>query len=76
MKGLTEEVVPIGIGIVPPESIIFFKAMGEGEMLRIAVDGFYVRGVKLDQDESEARKVYEAFIEWMREIKIIACPLP
>lgn len=36
------------------------------EMLRIAPDGFYVRGVKLEQDAAEARKVYEAFADWCR----------
>lgn len=36
------------------------------EMLRVAADGFYVRGVKLEQDESEARKVWEAFTAWCR----------
>lgn len=35
------------------------------EMLRIAPDGFYVRGVKLEQDEKEAALVYNAFREWM-----------
>lgn len=35
-------------------------------MLRIAPDGFYVRGEKLPQDGSEARKVHEAFTAWMR----------
>ena len=35
------------------------------EMLRIAKDGFYVRGVKLEQDEKEAALVYNAFREWM-----------
>ena len=35
------------------------------EMLRVAKDGFYVRGVKIDQDEKEAEKVYNAFHQWL-----------
>lgn len=35
------------------------------EMLRIAKDGFYVRGVKIEQDEKEAEKVYLAFHQWL-----------
>lgn len=44
-------------------SVTFFT--GDDEMLRVAPDGFYVRGVKLDQNELEAIKVYEAFTEWL-----------
>jgi len=40
--------------------------MGDGdELLRIAKDGFYVRGVKIEQDEEEAEKVYNAFHAWL-----------
>jgi hypothetical protein len=35
------------------------------EMLRIAEDGFYVRGVKIEQDEKEAQTVYKAFHQWL-----------
>ena len=35
------------------------------EMLRIAKDGFYVRGIKIKQDEKEAEKVYNAFHQWL-----------
>lgn len=34
-------------------------------MLRIAKDGFYVRGVKIEQDAKEAEKVYTAFHQWL-----------
>ena len=34
---------------------------GNTEMLRIAEDGFYVRGVRVPADKKEARIVYEAF---------------
>ena len=36
-----------------------------GEMLRVAKDGFYVRGVRVEADEKEAKAVYEAFKQWM-----------
>ena len=35
------------------------------EILRIAKDGFYVRGVKIEQDSEEAEKVYNAFHSWL-----------
>ena len=38
---------------------------GGEEMLRIAKDGFYVRGVKVEADAKEASAVYEAFKQWM-----------
>lgn len=38
---------------------------GGEEMLRIAEDGFYVRGVKVKQGKREAKAVYEAFKRWM-----------
>lgn len=44
---------------------ITFHAAKNDEMLKITSDGFYVRGVKLEQDEQEARKVYEAFHSWL-----------
>ncbi len=34
---------------------------GGTEMLRVAQDGFYVRGVKVTQDDKEAETVYNAF---------------
>lgn len=35
------------------------------EMLKITRDGFWVRGVRVEQDEREALVVYNAFREWM-----------
>jgi hypothetical protein len=35
------------------------------EMVRITRDGFWVRGVKVPQDDREAEIVYNAFREWM-----------
>lgn len=47
-------------------SITFYAGGDEpNEMLRITPEGFYVRGVKLEQDEKEAALVYNAFREWM-----------
>jgi hypothetical protein len=34
-------------------------------MIRIAPDGFYVRGVRVPADEKEAQAVYDAFKAWM-----------
>jgi hypothetical protein len=38
---------------------------GGEEMLRVAEDGFYVRGIKVKQGKREAKAVYEAFKRWM-----------
>lgn len=38
---------------------------GGTEMLRVAQDGFYVRGVKVTQDDREAETVYNAFKQFL-----------
>jgi hypothetical protein len=38
---------------------------GGTEMLRVADDGFYVRGVKVPADDREAATVYNAFKEFL-----------
>lgn len=38
---------------------------GGTEMLRVAQDGFYVRGVKVTQDDKEAETVYNAFKQFL-----------
>ena len=38
---------------------------GSEEMLKVGPDGFWVRGVKVEQDENEAKNVYEGFKAWM-----------
>jgi hypothetical protein len=38
---------------------------GGVEMLRVGPDGFWVRGVKVEQDAQEAQAVYNAFKQWM-----------
>ena len=37
----------------------------DSEMLKIAKDGFYVRGIKVPQDEREAESVYKTFHQWL-----------
>ena len=38
---------------------------GGTEMLRVAQDGFYVRGVKVPADDKEAATVYNAFKQFL-----------
>ena len=38
---------------------------GGEEMLRVSPEGCWVRGVKVDQDDTEAQAVYNAFKAWM-----------
>jgi hypothetical protein len=38
---------------------------GSTEMLRVAQDGFYVRGVKVPVDDKEAETVYTAFKQFL-----------
>jgi hypothetical protein len=38
---------------------------GGEEMLRVASDGFWVRGKQVEQDDNEAETVYNAFKAWM-----------
>jgi hypothetical protein len=47
-----------------PPNTIRCMAAGE-EMLRVAPEGFWVRGVKVAQDQNEAETVYQAFKAWM-----------
>jgi hypothetical protein len=46
------------------QNSISFHGAGE-EMLRLGPSGFYVRGVKLDLDDNEAKIVYNSFKEWL-----------
>ncbi len=45
--------------------IKFMAGTPSTEMLRVGKDGFYVRGVKVTQDDKEAETVYNAFKAWM-----------
>ena len=47
-----------------PNNDIIFN-VHEDEMLRIASDGFYVRGQKVPMDDKEAQTVYNAFKQWL-----------
>jgi len=38
---------------------------GGAEMLKVSPAGFWVRGVKVAQDDREAQTVYNAFKAWM-----------
>ena len=38
---------------------------GADEMIRVAADGFYVRGVRVPADGKEAETVYLAFKQWL-----------
>ena len=49
-----------------PNNIVFYAGPDyDSEMLKITRTGFYVRGVKVEQDDKEAQLVYNAFKEWM-----------
>jgi len=47
-----------------PNAISLMMA-GNDEMLRIAEDGFYVRGQRVPADDKEAETVYLAFKQWL-----------
>ena len=55
--------VPI-LSTNPQANTVTFTCNGT-EMLEVSEDGFYVRGVKLEQDDTEAEKVYNCFKEWL-----------
>ena len=44
---------------------IVFNGSTNDEMLKITPDGFYIRGVKVPQDEREAETVYKTFHQWL-----------
>lgn len=48
------------------EGNIIFWLRDNAEIMSIRPDGFYVRGVKLEQDEKEAREVYDAMKLWLK----------
>jgi hypothetical protein len=49
-----------------PNNIVFqLGSAMEEPILKISGDGFWVRGVKVPQDDKEAEAVYNAFKEWM-----------
>ena len=48
-----------------PANTITFNVGGNDEMLKVGPEGFWVRGVKVEQGPKEAEEVYEAFKQWM-----------
>ena len=48
----------------PPTNTITCMT-GTTEMLKIGPDGFWVRGVKVEQDDKEAETVYNAFKQFL-----------
>jgi hypothetical protein len=40
------------------------------EMLKVSPEGFWVRGMKVTQDDKEAETVYNAFKAWMMWAKL------
>lgn len=58
-----ENIDPIAPATVDPNAITLY-AQGS-EMIRVAPDGFYVRGIPVPQDNQEALTVYNAFKQWM-----------
>ena len=56
-------------GAVPPVAKLPMNTItclaGGEEMLRVSPEGFWVRGVRVQQDDTEAQAVYNAFKAWM-----------
>ena len=46
------------------DNTIVFSGAGE-EMLKVAPDGFWVRGQKLEKNDKEIEEVYNAFKAWL-----------
>jgi hypothetical protein len=55
----------LGVTMVDTKPNVVFTTNDTTEMLRIEKDGFYVRGVKVEQDAFEAEHVYKAFHQWL-----------
>jgi hypothetical protein len=51
--------------VVYPEENSLTMIAGGSEMIRVAPDGFYVRGVKVPADDKEAETVYNAFKQFL-----------
>jgi hypothetical protein len=49
----------------PSAITLMTGGMNSDEMIRVTKDGFWVRGVKVPQDDREAETVYNAFKQWM-----------
>ena len=51
-------------------TITFAAGNPNVEMLKVSPKGFWVRGVKVEQDDKEAETVYNAFKAWMMWAKL------
>ena len=49
----------------PKNNTIVFNAGDNDEMIKISLDGFYVRGIAVEQGPGEAEAVYNAFKQWL-----------
>ena len=54
-----------GVTHMKMKDTITFNSSSNDEMLKITPDGFYIRGVKVPQDEREAESVYKTFHQWL-----------
>jgi hypothetical protein len=52
------------LGMFQPSSFSLF-----GDLLRISAEGFWIRGVKVEQDKDEAQKIYDTFINYLCNVK-------
>lgn len=59
IRGLRDDLETYRFHEAAPNSIGF--NVGETEMIKVAEDGFYVRGERVPADANEAKVVYEAF---------------
>lgn len=55
----------LDLSAVENQGNLVFYAGESVEMLRVEKDGFYVRGVKIEQDAREAEIVYNNFKQWL-----------
>ena len=65
MKFKLNEPVPKPVLTTNPTQNTITFTCGDVDMLRVAEDGFYVRGKKLRTDDKEAEQVYNAFKQWL-----------
>lgn len=55
----------LGVAHMESKNEITLYGNYKDEMLKITQDGFYVRGVKVPQDDKEAESVYKTFHQWL-----------
>lgn len=80
MANYTSPLLPNGMSYgtitIDPEyerlrnTITFCAGNPNTEMLKVSQEGFWVRGVKVTQDDKEAEIVYNAFKAWMMWAKL------